>query len=87
MKNYKRLFKISMILVSLGIFFMTMMVFIVLVYTKDMNNVVKNPFSNVFLRYPMWLILMLACYIPGFIGMYFANKSKEAARIESLKID
>ena len=87
MKNYKRLFKISMILTSLGIFFMTMMIFIVLVYTKDMHNVVKNPFSNVFLRYPMWLTLMLASYIPGFIGMYFANKWKEEARIESLKID
>ena len=87
MKNYNRLFKISMVLVSLGIFFMTMMIFIVLVYTKDLDDVVKNSFSNVFLRYPMWLILAIVMYIPGFIGMFFANKFKTKAREEALRID
>jgi len=87
MKNYKRLFKISMILTSMGIFFMTMMVFIVLVYSKDMEDVVKNPFSNVFLRYPMWLILSIASYIPGFAGLFYANKVKTKAMEESLRID
>lgn len=87
MKNYKRLFKISMILTSMGIFFMTMMIFIVLVYAKDMEDVVKNPFSNVFLRYPMWLILAIVSYIPGFVGMFYANKLKTKANEESLKID
>lgn len=87
MKNYKRLFKISTILTSMGIFFMTMMVFIVLVYSKDMDDVVKNPFSNVFLRYPLWLILAIASYIPGLTGMFYANKLKTKAREEALKID
>lgn len=87
MKNYNRLFKISMTITSLGIFFMTMMVFIVLVYSKDMDDVVKNPFSNVFLRYPLWLILSIACFIPGLSGMFYANKLKNKAREESLKID
>ena len=64
MKDYKRLFKIATVLASMGLFFMTMMIFIVLVYTKDMDQVVKNPFSKVFLRYPLWLILALASFIP-----------------------
>ncbi len=87
MKNYKRLFKISMFLTSMGIFFMTMMVFIVLVYSKDMDDVVKNPFSNVFLRYPMWLILAIVCYIPGLSGMFYSNKLKTKEKEESLRID
>jgi len=87
MKNYNRLFKISTVLTSMGIFFMTMMVFIVLVYAKDMEDVVKNPFSNVFLRYPMWLILSIASYIPGFLGLFYASKLKAKAREESLRID
>ena len=87
MKNYKKLFKISMILTSMGIFFMTMMVFIVLVYSKDMDDVVKNSFSNVFLRYPLWLILAVVSYIPGLSGMAYANKLKTKAKEESLKID
>jgi len=87
MKNYKRLFKISMILTSMGIFFMTMMVFIVLVYHKDLDDVVKNAFSNVFLRAPMWLILMAICYIPGIAGLVYANKLKSKAMEEALRID
>ncbi len=87
MKNYKRLFKISMVLTSLGIFFMTMMIFIVLVYSKDMDDVMKNSFSKVFLRYPMWLILAIASFIPGLSGMVYANKLQSRAREESLKID
>lgn len=87
MKNYKRLFKISMILTSMGIFFMTMMMFIVLVYSKDMDDVLKNPFSKLFLRYPMWLILMLVCYVPGLSGLVYANKLKSKAREEALRID
>ena len=87
MKNYKRLFKISMVLTSLGIFFMTMMIFIVLVYSKDMDDVMKNPFSKVFLRYPLWLILAIASFIPGLYGMFYASKLNNIAREESLKID
>ena len=87
MKNYKRLFKISMVLTSMGIFFMTMMIFIVLVYSKDMDDVMKNSFSNVFLRYPMWLILAIVSFIPGLSGMFYATKLKNKAREESLKID
>ncbi len=87
MKNYKRLFKISTILTSLGIFFMTMMMFIVLVYHKDLDDVVKNPFSNVFLRAPMWLILMAVTFIPGISGLIYANKLKSKAMEEALRID
>ena len=87
MKNYKRLFKLSMVLTSLGIFFMTMMIFIVLVYKRDYPDIEKNAFSNVFLKFPLWLALAIACYIPGLSGMYYANKLKEKAREESLKID
>ena len=87
MKNYKRLFKIAMVFTSLGIFFMTMMIFIILVYTKDMDDVMKNPFSRVFLRYPMWLILCLVCYVPGISGLVYANSLKAKAREEALRID
>lgn len=87
MKNYKRLFKIAMVITSLGLFFMTMMIFIVLVYRKDMDDVMKNPFSKVFLRYPMWLILSLVCFIPGISGLVYANNLKSKAREEALKID
>ena len=87
MKNYKALFKIAMVLTSMGIFFMTMMVFIILVYAKDMDDVMKNPFSKVFLRYPLWLILAIACYIPGIGGLVYSNSLKAKAREEALKID
>ena len=87
MKNYKRLFKISMFLTSLGIFFMTMMIFIVLVYSKDMDDVMKNSFSKIFLRYPMWLILAIASFIPGLSGMVYATKLQRIAKEEALKID
>ncbi len=87
MKNYKRLFKISMVLTSLGIFFMTMMIFIVLVYSKDMDDVMKNSFSKIFLRYPMWLILAIASFIPGLSGMVYATKLQRIAKEEALKID
>ena len=87
MKNYKRLFKISMFLTSLGIFFMTMMIFIVLVYRKDYDDVEKNAFSNVFLKFPLWLTLSIVCYIPGLSGMFYSTKLKAKAREESLKID
>jgi len=71
----------------MGMFFMTMMTFIILVYSKDMDDVMKNSFSRLFLRYPMWLILMMACYIPGISGLVYATKLKENARMEALKID
>ncbi len=87
MKNYKRLTKISMVLTSFGIFFMTMMIFIVLVYSKDMDDVMKNSFSKIFLRYPMWLILAIASFIPGLSGMVYATKLQRIAKEEALKID
>jgi hypothetical protein len=86
MKDYKKLFKISMVLTSIGIFFMTMMIFIILVYTKDKDDVMKDPFSRVFLRWPMWFIGMMVCYIPGISGLVIANKRKAEAMEEALKI-
>lgn len=87
MKNYNRLFKIAMVLTSMGIFFMTMMIFIVLVYKKDYDDVEKNAFSNVFLKFPLWLTLAIVCYVPGLSGLAYANRLKNKAREESLKID
>ena len=89
MKNYKRLFKIAMVFTSLGIFFMTMMFFIILVYTKDLDDVNADPtgFSQVFLTWRMWFIGMIVCYVPGISGLVYANKLKTKAREEALKID
>ncbi len=87
MKDYKKLFKISMVFTSLGIFFMTMMMFIILVYTKDKEDVMRDPFSSIFLRWPVWFILMTVCYIPGISGMVIANKKKREAIAKALEID
>ena len=89
MKNYKMLFKIATIITALGMFFMTMMIFIILVYTKDLDDVRADPtgFSQVFLVWPTWFIGMTVCYIPGIAGLIYANSLKQKAKEESLRID
>lgn len=86
MKDYKKLFKISMVFTSIGIFFMTMMMFIILVYTKDKDDVMRDPFSRVFLRWPMWFIGMVVFYVPGISGLVIANKKKREAIAQALEI-
>lgn len=86
MKDYRRLFKIATVFMALGIFFMTMLAFIVLVYTKDYEDVMRDPFSAIFLRWPIWTVLMTICYIPGITGLVIANRRRNEAIAEHLRI-
>jgi|GEM_PF-2488050 len=88
MKNYKRLFKWAMAFTALGMLFMTIMIFILLVYTgNSYDDVMRTAFSRVFLRFPMWMILMFVFYIPGISGLVYANSLKKKAMEEALRID
>ncbi|MBN1623899.1 MAG: hypothetical protein JW903_05990 [Clostridia bacterium] len=88
MKNYKTLFRWATVLASLGFLFMTIMLFVQLVYTgNSYDDVLQTAFSRVFLRWPMWFILMIAFYIPGFAGLFYANNLKKKAYAEAMKID
>ncbi|MBN2558665.1 MAG: hypothetical protein JXB33_07935 [Clostridia bacterium] len=89
MKNYNRIFKIAVILSSMAIFFSTMMMFVLLVYKKDMEDIMADPtgLSQLILRWPLWGISALVCLIPGIGGLVYGNKLKEKAREEALRID
>lgn len=88
MKNYNRLFKFAIAFSALGMLFMTIMVFVLLVYTgNSYDDVMKTAFSRVFLRWPMWFVLMLVFYIPGLSGLFYANSLKKKAYEEHMKID
>lgn len=88
MKNYKRLFKIAMSFTSVGFAFMTVMMFVIMVYTgNSYDDVMKTAVSRLTLRWPLWAILSLAFYIPGISGMFYANKLKREAHAEAMRID
>ncbi|MFO7611739.1 MAG: hypothetical protein R6W99_04535 [Clostridia bacterium] len=89
MKNYNRIFKIAVIFSSLAIFFSTMMMFVLLVYRKDMEDIMADTtgLSQLILRWPLWGILAFVSIIPGIGGLVYGNKLKEKAREESLRID
>ena len=88
MKNYKRLFKIGMTFTALGIGFMTMMMFVIMVYTgNSYDDVMKTAISRLLLRWPLWAILSAAFYIPGISGLVYANKLKRKAYEEAMRID
>lgn len=88
MKNYNRLFKWATVLTAAGMLFMTIMMFVLLVYTgNSYDDVLKTSFSRLFLRWPMWFVLMLAFYIPGISGLFYANSLKKKAYAEAMKID
>jgi len=88
MKNYNKLFKWATALSALGMLFMTIMIFVLLVYTgNSYDDVMATAFSRLFLRWPMWFVLMLVFYIPGFAGFFYANSLKKKAYEEAMRID
>ena len=88
MKNYNKLFKWATAFSALGMLFMTIMIFVLLVYTgNSYDDVLKTAFSRLFLRWPMWFILMWVFYIPGISGLIYASSLKKKAYEEAMKID
>ncbi len=88
MKNYNRLFKWATGFAAAGMLFMTIMFFVLLVYTgNSYDDVMKTAFSRLFLRWPMWFVLMLVGYIPGISGLFYASSLKKKAYAEQLRID
>ncbi|MCK5812226.1 MAG: hypothetical protein KAG94_04965 [Clostridiales bacterium] len=81
--KYQTMFKIGTIITSIGFFCMTMMFFVVIVYTKDELTYAVNPG----LKPLTWMIPAFLLYVMGIPTLVFANKKKAAERAEMLKID
>lgn len=81
--KYQTMFKIGTILSSIGFFCMTMMFFVIIVYTKDELTYAVNPE----LKPLTWMIPMLVFYLIGIPIVAFANKKKRLEREAMLRID
>jgi len=85
MKNikYQTLFKIGTIISAVGFFSMTMMFFVMIVYTKDDLTYAINPE----LKPLTWALPALILYGIGIPMLFNANDKKKKEREEMLRID
>ena len=85
MKNikYQTLFKIGTVISAIGFFCMTMMFFVMIVYTKDELSYAVNPE----LKPLTWIVPALILYFIGVPILMIANNKKKKEREEMLRID